>query len=82
MPTERENLPIILNENIPIEERIAIYTQKAIAGEELSREEMKVAINHLRGTRISGIVASRTKKKAEPAVNTSALLEGFKNGLI
>lgn len=82
MPTEKENLPIILNENIPIEERIAIYTQKCIAGEELSKEEMKVAINYLRGTRISGIMTSRTKKKAEPAVNTSALLEGFKNGLI
>jgi hypothetical protein len=82
MPTAQEHLPIILNENIPIEERIAIYTQKAIAGEELSKEEMKIAINYLRGTRISGIMASRSKKKAEPAVNTSALLEGFKNGLI
>ena len=82
MPTVQEQLPIILNENIPIEERIAIYTQKCIAGEELTREEMKVAINYLRGTRISGITASKTKKKSEPAVNTSALLEGFKNGLI
>lgn len=82
MPTERENLPIILNENIPIEERIAIYTQKCIAGEELTREEMKVAINYLRGTRIAGITASKTKKKAEPAINTSDLLNSFKNGLI
>lgn len=82
MPTLKEELPIILNENIPIEERIAIYTQKCIAGEELSKEEMKIAINYLRGTRISGIMTSRTKKKAEPAVNTSALLEGFKKGLI
>lgn len=82
MPTEKENLPIILNESIPIEERIAIYTQKAIAGEELTREEMKVAINYLRGARIAGITAAKTKKKTEPAVNTSSLLESFKNGLI
>lgn len=82
MPTAQEHLPIILNESIPIEERIAIYTQKCIAGEELTKEEMKVAINYLRGTRIAGITASRTRKKAEPVVNTSALLEGFKNGLL
>jgi len=82
MPTEKENLPIILNENIPIEERIAIYTQKCIGGEELTREEMKVAINYIRGTRIAGITASKSKKKAEPPVNTASLLESFKNGLI
>jgi hypothetical protein len=82
MPTEKENLPIILNENIPIEERIAIYTQKAIAGEELTKEEMKVAINYLRGTRIAGITATKSKKKSEPAVDTASLLDSFSKGLI
>lgn len=68
-------------EALPMDERIAMYRKMADEGT-ITKEQMIIAVQWIRGLREKGIQVNKTKKKAKVEVDSNQLLADLEAGLL